>query len=103
LRDAIDRYVSDTVKQIGKTKAQGLRTIKTCDIADNQRSEIRSHDIVAFAKQLRAKMMQTVGNYLPHLGAVFAIARPEWGHELDQRAMKDANVVAKFRGDEEGQ
>ncbi len=98
MREAIDRYVSDTVRQIGKTKAQVLRTIKTYDIADQPCSEIRSQDIVAFAKQLGARMKpQTVGNYLSHLGAVFAIARPAWGYELDQQA-KDAYVVAKSLG-----
>jgi integrase len=39
-----------------------------------------------------------VGNYLAHLSAIFAIARPAWGYQLDQAAMKDALVVAKRLG-----
>jgi integrase len=41
---------------------------------------------------------QTVANYLSHLAAVFAIARPAWGYQLDRNAMKDAFVVAKRLG-----
>ena len=55
--------------------------------------------MVAFANQLVAKMTpQTVANYLSHLGAVFAIAKPAWGYPLDQSAMKDAFVVTKRLG-----
>jgi hypothetical protein len=39
-----------------------------------------------------------VANYLSHLGAVFAIARPAWGYPLDQSAMKDAFVVTNRLG-----
>jgi integrase len=41
---------------------------------------------------------QTVQNYLSHLAAVFAIARPAWGYPLDRQAMKDAQIVAKRLG-----
>jgi len=41
---------------------------------------------------------QTVGNYISHLGSVFAIARPAWGYPLDQQAMRDAMTVAKRLG-----
>ncbi len=58
-----------------------------------------SADIVAFANQLVSKVTpQTVANYLSHLAAVFAIARPAWGYQLDQKAMKDALVVATRLG-----
>src|SRR5260221_7694510 len=58
------------------------------------RFSVHTEDIVAFANQLVAKVTpQTVANYLSHLGAVFAIARPAWGYPLDQSAMKDAFVI----------
>jgi len=86
-------------KEIGRTKAQVLRAIKSYDIANKSCSKIGSEDIVAFANQLVAKVTpQTVANYLSHLGAVFAIARPAWGYPLDQSAMKDAFVVTNRLG-----
>jgi len=95
----IDRYVDESTKEIGRTKAQVLRAIKSYDIANKSCSKIGSEDIVAFANQLVAKVTpQTVANYLSHLGAVFAIARPAWGYPLDQSAMKDAFVVTNRLG-----
>jgi integrase len=37
-------------------------------------------------------------NYLSHLGAIFAIAKPAWGYALDRQAIKDAFIVAKRLG-----
>ena len=72
---------------------------RTYDIANKTCSEITSTDVIAFANQLIIKVSpQTVGNYLSHLGAVFAVAKPAWGYPLDQTAMKDAFVVAKRLG-----
>ncbi len=99
LAEAIDRYISTTSKAIGRTKAQVLAAIKTYDIASMDCAAITSADIVSFATALSAgRTPQTVGNYLSHLGAVFAIARPAWGFQLDEQAMKDAGKVAKRLG-----
>src|SRR5258708_11385738 len=99
LATVIDRYVDESIKEIGRTKAQVLRAIKSYDIANKNCSKIGSEDIVAFANQLVAKMTpQTVANYLSHLGAVFAIAKPAWKYPLDQSAMKGAFVVTKRLG-----
>src|SRR6202790_1904851 len=99
LGSVIDRYSEESVKDIGRTKTQVLRAIKRYDIANQQCSTITSADIIAFANQLVSKVTpQTVANYLSHLAAVFAIARPAWGYQLDQNAMKDAFVVAKALG-----
>ena len=99
LASVIDRYTEESVKDIGRTKTQVLRAIKRYDIANQQCSTITSADIIVFANQLVSKVTpQTVGNYLSHLAAVFAIARPAWGYQLDQNAMKDAFVVAKRLG-----
>jgi integrase len=69
------------------------------DIANKPCSEITSADVIAFANQLVTRVTpQTVGNYLSHLAAVFAIAKPTWSYPLDQMAMKDAFVVAKRLG-----
>lgn len=95
----LDRYIDESVKAIGRTKAQVLRAIKNHDIASLKCSDLSSADIVAFARDLTSKVTpQTVANYLAHLGAVFAVARPAWGYPLDERAMRDAIVVAKKLG-----
>jgi hypothetical protein len=75
----LDRYTDESIKKIGRTKAQVLRAIKTYDIASKTCSEITS------ANQLIIKVTpQTVANYLSHLAAMFAVARPAWGYPLDQ-------------------
>lgn len=93
----IDRYIHESKKAIGRTKAQVLRTIKTYDIADMTCSKIGSADLIAFAQALPVAP-QTVQNYLSHLAAVFAIAKPAWGVPLNHHAIKDAFVVAKRMG-----
>lgn len=97
LGEVIDRYITETVKAIGRTKAQVLRTIKTYDIADLACSKVTSADLVAFAQALPVSP-QTRQNYLSHLAAVFAVAKPAWGVPLDRQAVKDAFVVAKRLG-----
>lgn len=97
--DAIDRYVKESRKAIGRTKAQVLEAIKDFDIADLAADAVTSEDIVRFARELgTVRKPQTVGNYLSHLGAVFAIAKPAWGIALNQQAMKDAFAVANRLG-----
>lgn len=97
LSEAIDRYIAESQRKIGRTKEQVLRTIKTYDISDMRCSKITSSDLVAFAQALPVQP-QTRQNYLSHLGAVFAIARPAWGYPLDRQALKDAFVVTKRLG-----
>lgn len=99
LGTAIDRYVTESLKDMGRTKAQVLRAIREYDIASMNCGEIQSHDIVQFARELAAtRTPATVSNYMSHLGAVFAVARPAWGIPLDQQAMKDAFVVCNRLG-----
>lgn len=97
LRVVIDRYVAESKRQIGRTKVQVLRTINTYDIADMACSKITSADLIAFAQALPVSP-QTVQNYLSHLGAVFAIAKPAWDYPLNQQAIRDAITVAKRLG-----
>jgi integrase len=97
LRDVIDIYVKENEHAIGRTKSQVLRSIKTYDIADKRCSKIASPDIVEFVKAIPASPA-TRQNYLSHLGAIFAIAKPAWGYALDRQAIKDAFIVAKKLG-----
>ena len=99
LSAAIDIYITESVKEIGRTKAQVLRSIREYDIADKFCADIESHDIVQFARELGStRTPATVMNYMSHLGAIFAVARPAWGIPLDQQAMKDAFVVCNRLG-----
>jgi integrase len=99
LAEAIDRYTAESLKRIGRTKAQVLASIKSYPIAAKACSDITSPDIVEFAQTLAARVQpQTIANYLSHLGAVFAIARPAWGYPLDAQAMADAHTVARRLG-----
>jgi integrase len=97
LRDVIDRYVTESERDIGRTKAQVLRSIKTYDIADLRCSDITSADLVAFAKSIPAGPA-TRQNYLSHLSAIFAIARPAWSYPLDPQTIKDTFTVSKRLG-----
>ena len=100
LADVIDRYTTESLRQIGRTKAQVLRAILRHPIAHMRCSRIRSADIVAFARDLATsgRKPQTVANYLSHLAACFAVARPAWGYPLDPQQMADAVTVAKRLG-----
>lgn len=99
LATAIDRYVAESRKAIGRTKAQVLEAIKRFDIAEMECGAIRSADIVAFADELsKGRQPQTVANYLSHLAAIFAIAKPAWGYRLDQSEMKSAQAVMSRMG-----
>ena len=99
LSQAIDRYVAESRKKIGRTKAQVLKAINQYDIAAMPCAAIKSGDIVAWAKELSAdRKPQTVGNYVSHLAAIFKIARPAWRYGLDEKAMDDAQTVLRSLG-----
>lgn len=99
LKQAIGRYIQESRKEIGRTKAQVLAAIQTYDIADMECSQIKSADIVSFAEELsKGRQPQTVANYLSHLAAIFAIAKPAWNYPLDRQAMADASVVLRRLG-----
>lgn len=99
LAKAIDRYLEESRKRIGKTKAQVLDTIRTLPIAGMQCGRITSEEIVTLARNLsKGRQPQTVGNYLSHLGSIFTVARPAWGYPLDKRQFDDAMIVVRRMG-----
>jgi integrase len=97
LSAAIDRYIAESEKAMGKTKAQVLRTIKTYPIAAKKCSAVDAEALCDFAKSLPVTP-QTRGNYLSHLSSVFTVARPMWKYPLDRQAMDDALVVLRRMG-----
>lgn len=99
LSQAIDRYIDESQRKIGKTKAQVLAALKTYPIAALPCQSVTSPEIVTLAQTLsKDRQPQTVGNYLSHLAAVFALAEPAWGYPLDRQAMADAATVARKLG-----
>jgi integrase len=99
LGETIDRYIAESNKKIGRTKSQVLKAIKGHDIASLHCSQVGSDEISAFAQELVKNVEpQTVGNYISHLSAVFAVARPLWKYPLDHQTIKDATVALKKLG-----
>lgn len=97
LRNVIDQYNLEKVKEHGKTKTQVLNTIKSAEIGDLRCSEINSQVLVKFAQSIDAKP-STRGNYMSHLASVFSVAKPAWGYPLEKQAMDDARVVLNKLG-----
>jgi integrase len=99
LADAIDKYLATSRKKIGRTKAQVLDTIKGMEFAKKRCADISSQDCVELAEILsEGRQPQTVANYLSHLQAVFAIAKPAWGFDLDLAAIAGAVKVTRRLG-----
>jgi integrase len=99
LADAIDRYILESTAPLGKTKTQVLEAIKRYDIAGMKCEAISSSELSDFARELSSgRTPATVTNYMSHLSAVFAIASPAWGYELNYNAMRDAQKVLKKLG-----
>lgn len=103
LSEVIDRYLVEyeAIRPLGKTKRQCLNAIARGDLGEKTVSAIGSTELVEFAKRriIDEKIKpQTVGNDFAHLGAVFSVARPAWGYQLDLNAIKDARAVCKKLG-----
>jgi integrase len=103
LGDAIGRYVEDSMRQIGGTKAQVLKTIRDeYSIAEMRCDQITAPHIVAFARELHQRpgvnSPATVMNYLSHLSAVFTHAPALWGLPLDAGAMQQAMISIRHAG-----
>ena len=72
-----------------------MNTIKNeYDIASMLCANIDSQVLVAFVEELTTSVSpQTAQNYMPHLGAIFSIAKPAWELPLDKQAHIDAMAV----------
>jgi integrase len=97
LSAAIQRYIDESEKAIGKTKAQVLRTIKNSPLGAKKCSAVDTEALCDYIKGLDAAP-STRGNYLSHLASIFTIARPMWKYPLDRKAMDDAQIVLRKLG-----
>jgi integrase len=99
LSAAIDRYIAESRNAVLGTKAQVLKTIKNTDLGETKCSDITSHTLVSFARELtRTVEPQTCGNYFSHLSNIFTVARPAWGYPLSRQQFDDAVTVIKKLG-----
>ena len=99
LSAAIDRFIEESKNAVLGTKAQVLKTIRNSDLGDIKCSELTSHALVSFARDLTKNVTpQTCGNYFSHLSNIFTVARPAWGYPLVRQEFDDALVVLKKLG-----
>jgi len=95
----IGRYITESSKAIGRTKTQVLRALQGFAISEKPISTITSADLVSMLRtDLPDVTPATRSNYLAHLSAVFALARPAWGYDVDHQTIKDAASSAKRLG-----
>lgn len=108
LGEAIGKYLEESRKSIGRTKEQALEVLTKHPIASMACSEIAAAEVSSLISDLAkgwtpegevsTRKAQTVGNYISHLGAVFAVAKPMWNYPLDHQSFKDAVLVNKRMG-----
>jgi integrase len=99
LSAVIDRYIAESKNEVLGTKAQVLKAIKNSDLGEIKCSEITSHILVSFARELTKNVEpQTCGNYFSHLSNIFTVARPAWGYPLSRQEFDDAVIVIKKLG-----
>ena len=99
LSAVIDRYIAESKTTVLGTKAQVLKTLKNSDLGDIICSDLTSHALVSFARDLSKNVEpQTCGNYFSHLSSIFTVARPAWGYPLARQEFDDAITVLKKLG-----
>ena len=103
VKKMIERYLDEyeKIRPLGKTKRATLMAISQTWLGDLEDSQITSQQLVEYGNyrmQEDGIQAQTLGNDLAHLGAVFSVARPAWGYDIDPMAMPDARRVLRKMG-----
>jgi len=99
LSAVVDRYIAESKNAFLGTKAQVLKTVKNSDLGKIKCSDITSHTLVSFARELTKNVEpQTCGNYFSHLSNIFTVARPAWGYPLSRQEFDDAITVIRKLG-----
>jgi integrase len=99
LAAVIDRYIAESKNIVLGTKAQVLKTIKNSYLGETKCSDITSHTLVSFARELTKNVEpQTCSNYFSHLSNIFTVARPAWNYPLSRQEFDDAVTVIKKLG-----
>ncbi len=97
--------VSSKQRDMGKTKAQVLKTIKSFAIADYEVTSLKSADLVEFATQVaegmhgpQARSPATTANYLSHLTSCLCLAEPGFDIPFDDTIARKARRSAAILG-----
>jgi integrase len=92
LGDAIERALTDRVKDVGQATKDNLRQVRRRAIAKIACEGITSRDLTDLARELyvEGRKPATVGNIMSSLSKVFVLAEPVWGYDLDEREMERA-------------
>ncbi|WP_271947786.1 site-specific integrase [Ruegeria faecimaris] len=105
VRELIDKVVAMQRKEMGKTKAQVLNTIKRFDVADFEVTSLRSADLVEFANQVAegehgsaARSPATTANYMSHLSGCLRLARPAFNVPFDKSIIAEARETTTSLG-----
>lgn len=103
VKEMIECYLDEyeKIRPLGKTKRATLRAISQTWLGDLKDSQITSQQLVEYGNRRMQEdgiQAQTLGNDLAHLGAVFSVARPAWGYDIDPMAMPDARRVLRKMG-----
>ncbi len=99
LAAVIDRYIAESKNIVLGTKAQVLKTIKNSYLGETKCSDITSHTLVSFARELTKNVEpQTCSNYFSHLSNIFTVARPAWSYFLSRQEFDDAVTAIKKLG-----
>src|SRR5262249_53681859 len=99
LSAVVDRYIAESKNAFLGTKAQVLKAVKNSDLGKIKCSDIASHTLVSFARELTKNVEpQTCGNYFSHLSNIFTVARPAWGYPLSRQEFDDAITVIRKLG-----
>src|SRR5260221_3780567 len=94
LSAVIDRYIAESKNAVLGSKAQVLKTLKNSDLGEIKCSDMTSHALVSFARNLSKNVEpQTCGNYFSHLSSIFTVARPAWGYPLARQEFDNAITV----------
>lgn len=97
--------VSSKQRDVGKTKAQVLTTIKSFAIAEHEVTSLTSADLVEFATQVaegmhgpQARSPATTANYLSHLTSCLCLAEPGFDIPFDDTIVRKARRSAAILG-----
>jgi len=75
----IERYLGETRRKVGRTKAQCLRTIAAMDFGSQKAVDADQAKVIDLMATLRQTLQpQTVANHIAHLSSIYTIARPAY-------------------------
>lgn len=101
--EAINRYLEEyeAIRPLGRTKRLCLLALGKTALGQMQAHEVTSQTLIEYGQSRIHNdgiTPQTLGNDLAHLSAVFSVAQPAWGYDLNPEEMRKARAVLKNLG-----